>query len=121
MVGQEQRPIVAQSHLVGVFLAGEGGRAEALADLHTLGGVDRHERGGDLGVQLGVDGGAPAGGGAGRLDLDNGAGGRAGLADGFQMGLPGLDHGRVRAPEGIAFDLIPVPAGAVDGMGPDLD
>jgi hypothetical protein len=34
----------ADAHLVGVFLAGDRGGLEAVADLHALDGVDAHHR-----------------------------------------------------------------------------
>ena len=73
-VRQEERPVGAHPHLVGVLLARERRGGEARADLHALGGVDRHQGAGQLGVELAVDGRAPAGGRAERLDRHDGAG-----------------------------------------------
>ena len=55
------RPSVAHAHLVGILLAGQGRGGEALADLDALDRVDRHQRRGDIGVELAVDRRAEAG------------------------------------------------------------
>ncbi len=89
VVGEEARPaILAPSHLVGVLLARQRRGGEAGADLDALGGVDRHQRAGQLGVELAVDRRAPARRHALGLDLDDGAGGGAGLADLVEVSLP---------------------------------
>ena len=50
MVGQKLAAVIADAHLVGILLAGERGRGEAVADLDALDGVDPHQRRGDIGV-----------------------------------------------------------------------
>ena len=62
-----------------------GGGGKAIADLDTLHGVDRHQIGGDVAVELGVDRRAEAAGHALGDDLDDGADRRAALAHRVQM------------------------------------
>ncbi len=80
MVRAERHHAIAHAHLVGVRLAGKCGGGEALADLHALHRVDRHQRGGDVGIQLAVDRCAEAGRHAFGHHLDDRAGRRSGLA-----------------------------------------
>ena len=78
MVRHEARlAIGADADLVGVLLAGQFGRRKARADLDALHRVDRHQRAGDLGIELGVDRRAPAGRNILGDDFDHGADGRA--------------------------------------------
>ena len=79
---------VAHAHLVGIRLARQRGGGEALADLDALHRVDRHQRRGDLGVQLAVDRRAQAGGHAFRHHLDHRAGRGTRLAHLGQVALP---------------------------------
>jgi hypothetical protein len=56
MVRQKHRlAVVAGPHLVGILLAGQIRRREAVADLHALHGIDAHEGRGEVGVELAVD------------------------------------------------------------------
>jgi hypothetical protein len=71
--------------LVGVLNAGQRRRRHARADLHALDRVDRHHRGGDVGVELGVDRRAEARGHAFRADLDHGADRVSRLAQGVEV------------------------------------
>jgi hypothetical protein len=53
MVRQEDRlAVIAHAHLVGILLAGDFRGVEAVADLHALDGVDRHQQRGDVLVEL---------------------------------------------------------------------
>ncbi len=98
VVGEEARAaVVAGAHLVGVLLAGQLGGGEAVADLDALDGVDAHQRGGDLGVELAVDRRAPAGGHALGDDLDHRADRGAGLADRVEIVRELADRLGVRA------------------------
>ena len=63
--------IVARPHRVGILAAGPPRRAEAGADLDAFDRVDRHDRRGQLGVELGIDRRAPAGRHAGRYAFDD--------------------------------------------------
>ena len=121
LLARKTGPVVAGPHLVGVVLAGEGGGGEAGADLHPLGGVDRHQGAGQFRVELAVDRRAPAGRNAHGLDLDDGAGGGAGLAGRLQVLFPDRDDAGVGRPEGVFPRLRPVPAAAIDRVRPDLD
>ena len=47
--------LVAHAHLVGILLAGERRGGKAGADLDALDGVDAHERGGEIAVELAID------------------------------------------------------------------
>src|SRR5262249_6746569 len=71
-------------------------------------------------VELAVDGRAPARRHALGYDLDQGARGRAGLAQLVEILRPILDHARVRGKEGIVVDLAPRPARAVNSVRADL-
>src|SRR3546814_18914136 len=73
MIAEETRPVVARPHGVRILLALQPSRRESVADLDALHRVDRHAGGGELGVELGIDGRAPAGGNARRDAFDDGA------------------------------------------------
>ncbi len=61
MVGVElRRAILAGPHRIGILLAAQPRRGEAVADLDALDRVDAHHRGGQIGVELGIDRRAPA-------------------------------------------------------------
>ena len=98
----------------------ERGRSEPGADLDTLDRVDRHQRPGEIAVELVVDRLAEPGRNAARDDLDDGAGRRAGLADAVEVIGPTQRHRGVRAPERVVFDRAPVPRAAIDRMRSDL-
>ena len=86
MVGQEDRlAVIAHAHLVGILFAGDARRLEAVADLDALDGVDRHQAGGDVLVELGVDRRAEAGRNALGDDLDHRADRGARLADAVEI------------------------------------
>ena len=56
VVREEDRlAVVADAHFVGIVLAGERRRREPVADLDALDGVDAHQRGGEVAVELAVD------------------------------------------------------------------
>ena len=56
MVGEKNRlAVVARTHLVAIFLAGQLRRGETLADLDALDGIDAHQRRGEVGVELAVN------------------------------------------------------------------
>ncbi len=57
-------PALPARTLVGILGAGKFGRLEAGADLDGLHRIDRHHRRGEVGAELAVDRGAPAGRGA---------------------------------------------------------
>src|SRR6185312_11230235 len=121
LVGEEPRLAVgADLHLVGVLLARQRRSREARPDLDPLGGVDRHQRASQLGVELAIDRRAPARRHAGSLHRDDRAGRRPRLAGGVEVLLPDLDHRRIGAPERVSPDLVPVPLGGVDRMRTDL-
>src|SRR5713101_1256175 len=114
MVGQKHRlAVVAHAHLVGIVLAAERRRRKAGADLDALDGIDAHQRGGEIAVELAVDRRAEAGGNTLRDDLDDGADGGAALADVVEIRLeaPGLLG--IGTEERVAVDLVPVPARTV--------
>ena len=86
MVRQEERlAVIAHAHLVGVLLAGDRGGRKAVADLDALHGVDAHQRGGDVRVELAVDRRAEARRHALGDDLDHGADRGAALADAVEI------------------------------------
>jgi hypothetical protein len=70
MVGEKH---AARAHAVGIVLAAGESGGEAVADLHALDRVDSHAGGGEFGVELGVNGRAPAGRNAGRDALHHSA------------------------------------------------
>jgi len=74
IVRQEFDLAVAHPHLVAILFAGERHRREAGADLDSLDGVDRHQRAGEIAVELVVDRLAQPGGHAARYHLDDRAG-----------------------------------------------
>jgi hypothetical protein len=71
--------------LVGIGAAGQRGGGHAIADLDALDGVDRHHRGGEVGVELAVDRRAEACGHAARGDLDHRADAVAGFAQAVEI------------------------------------
>ena len=106
MVGEELGAAVrAGPHRVGILLAAQPRRGEAVADLDALDRVDRHHRRGEVGVELGVDRRAPAGGNAGRDAFDHRAERGAGLARLVDQLLPARRRRGVGAEEGIGVDL----------------
>src|SRR5262249_37451394 len=120
VVRLEARSVVAGAHLVGVLGAGERRGAHALADLDALDGVDRHHRSGEVGAELAVDRGAPAGRHAFSYDLDHRADGVAILADGVEIRLPFGGRLGVGAEERIVVDFGPIEIGIVDLVRPHL-
>ena len=114
VVGREARALVAGLHLVGVGLAGQRRGGEAVADLDAFHGVDRHQRRGEVGVELAIERRAPAGRHALGHHLEHRADRRARLADVVEIGLEAFRRLGVGAEEGIAVHLRPVPARAVD-------
>ena len=120
MIRGEFHQPVAHAHLVGIRLARQRGSGEAVADLDALHGVDRHERGGDLGIQLAVDRRTQAGGNALRHHLDHRASRGTGLAYLGQVAFPRLRGRRVGAEERVVIHRVPVPTRPVDAMRADL-
>src|SRR5215471_739084 len=119
IVGEETRLAVnADPHLVGVVLAGQGGRREAGADLDALHGIDAHQRGGDIAVELAVDRCPEARRHAFGDHLDDGADRGALPANAVEIGLEKLGHRGVRTEERVARNLVPIPFGAVDPVRP---
>ena len=108
------RAVVAGAHLVGVFLAGQRGGGEAVADLDALDRVDAHQRGGDLRVELAVDRRAPTRRRALRDDFQHRPDRGARLADRVEVMDEAPDRLGVRREERIARDLVPIPMRAVD-------
>ena len=78
-------PSLPGAHLVGIVLAPQRRRREAVADLDALDGVDRHQRRGEVGVELAVDRRAEARRHALGDDLDHGADRGAVLADAVEI------------------------------------
>ena len=65
IIGQEDgTAVLAAPHFIGVFRASQLGGVKARADLHPLGGVDRHAGRGQLRIQLAINRRPPAGGNA---------------------------------------------------------
>ena len=121
VVGEKARlAVIAAAHLVGVLLAGELGRGEAVADLDPLDGVDPHQRRGEFRVELAVDRRAPACRDALGDDLDHRADRGAGLADVVEIVGEALGGGGVGGEERVPPDLVPVPARPVDLQLPHL-
>src|SRR5215831_2760282 len=119
IVGEETRLAVsADPHLVGVVLAGQGGRRKAGADLDALHGIDGHQRGGDIAVELAVDRRPEARRHALGDHLDDGADRGALPANAVEIGLEKLGHRGVRTEERVARNLVPIPFGAVDPVRP---
>ena len=71
LAGRDAAGDAAGQSRIGIVLAAQPRRGEAGADLDALDRVDRHERRGELGVELGVDRRAPAGRHAGRDAFDD--------------------------------------------------
>src|ERR1700722_3043123 len=115
IVGQEDRlAVVAHSHFVAVFLAGQFGRAETGADLDALDGIDAHQRRCEIAVELAVDRRAETWRHAIGHDLDHRADGRTALAQAIEIVA---EHRRglgVGTKERIALDLGPIPIRAID-------
>src|SRR5262249_47492711 len=99
----------------------ECGGAHAGPDLDALHGVDAHQRGGQVAVELAVDRGAEPGRHAFGDHLDDGAYRRALLAHAIEVVLELLGLAGVGAEERVALDLVPVPARAIDCLGAHLD
>src|ERR1041385_7454050 len=122
VVRQEARtPVIAHAHFVGILLARHRGGREAVADLDTLHGVDAHQRAGKVGVELAVDRGTEPAGDVLGDHLDHGADRRALLPYAVEELLELGFNARVGAEEWAFQDVLPVPAGAVDLVRPDLD
>ena len=114
VVGKENGLSVrAHAHFIGILLARERGAGKAVTDLDALDGVDAHESGGDILVELAVDWSAEPRGDALRNDLDDGSARRPRLPDAVEIGAPALDDRVVRRKERIAIHFLPVPLGAV--------
>src|SRR5437764_8644405 len=121
VVAEEHRLAVLHAHLVGILLAAQGGNREAVANLDTLHRVDAHQSLGEVGIELVVDRVAQPHGDARGYDLDDGAAGRAALADIVEVALPGLSRLPIRAPERIVAGRVPAPFAAVDLLRAELN
>ena len=121
MVGEEKRlAVVAEPDLVGIDLARELRRGKAVADLDALHRIDRHKRASEFRIEFAIDGRPEACRRALGNHLDYRAHRRAPLADAVEIILEESYFPRVRAEEGIAADLVPVPALPVDLVRSDL-
>ena len=120
-LGEEfHRAILAHPHLIGIVFAGEGGGGEAIANLHALHGIDAHESAGDIGIELGINRRAQAGGHALGHHLDDGADGTAGFANGREHHLPPRAGHGIGAKEGIILQLRPGELPPVNRIGAHL-
>src|SRR3546814_14727906 len=97
MIGEENG---AGAHRIGIVLAACPRCGEAVADLDALHRIDRHAGGGELAVELRVDGGAPARRNAIGDTFDHGADRGTALAHILYPSLPPQGGARVRAAEG---------------------
>ena len=117
MVVEENRlTVIPHADFIGVFLAREFRRAEAGTDLHALHGVDGHQGGGDIAVELAIDRRAEPRRHALGHDFQHRADGRAILADAIEILAKELGGLGIRAEEGVAIHLLPIPVPAVDPM-----
>src|SRR6185312_3433380 len=112
---------VAHAHFVCILLARQCGRGKAVADLDAFHRIDAHHRRREIGVELAVERLTESSGHTACHDFDHRAGGRAALAHVIEIAFPGLRGLTVGRPERIVVDRVPVPARAVDLVGPDLD
>ena len=108
------------AHPVGIFLAGQARRLEAVADFHALDRVDAHHRGGEVAVELGIDRRAPACGDAGGDAFDDRAERGTGLARGIDLFFPALGGGRIGAEERVVGDFGIVDVRRVDPVAAQL-
>ncbi len=84
-------------------------------------GINAHECGGDVLVELAIDWRAEPRRDALRHNLDNRSAGRPGLANAVKIGGPGLNGGGVRRKERVSVYLGPIPMGPIDLFGSDLN
>ena len=121
MVGEEGRPAGRTvPHLVRILFAGQGSGSETRSDLDTLYGIDAHEPGTDVLVELCVKRGPEADRHAIRYDLDHGSSRGAGFPDLVEKRRPCLGSFRIRTEEGVFVHRVPIPVGAVDFVRTDL-
>src|SRR6185436_16175854 len=120
MIAEEHRRAVLHAHLVGVLLAAHRGCRKTIADLDALDRVDAHQRLGEVGVELVIDGVAQTNRHARGYDLDHCAARAAALAHIVEIALPALRRLAVGAPEGIVAGGVPVPLATVDRLGAEL-
>src|SRR6266446_1606587 len=122
VVGEEKRlAVIAHPHLVAVLLPGQGGCREAGADLDALHGIDAHQGGREVAVELAVDRSPKARRHALGDHLDDGADRGALATDAVEISLEELGHGGIRTEERVARNLVPIPRGAVDRVRPHGD
>src|SRR5688500_10957450 len=122
MVRQEAGPgAAAGTHRIGILLAAQPRRREAVPDLDALDGVDRHHRRGEIGIELGVDRGPPSGRHAGRDAFDDGAERRSRLPRLFDQLLPAPGRLRIGAGDGVGTDRLGIEPGPVDNVAAELD
>src|SRR6202035_4903818 len=114
VVGQKADTLVAHAHLVGVFLTRQFRRAKTGADLDAFYGVDAHQRGGQIRIELGVDRRAQARRHAFGDHFDHRADRRAFLADAIEVVLEERGLVLVGTEERISCDLVEIPFVAVD-------
>ena len=120
VVGAEFDLAIPHPHLIGVVLTGQGGGGEALADFDALHGVDRHQRAGQIGVELAVNRRAQTGRHPVRHQFDHRADGGSGLTDRGQHRFPFAGRHGIGAEERIVVHRVPVPARPVDFGGAHL-
>src|SRR5437016_2989592 len=122
MVGKKHRStVVAHADLVGIVFATQPRRGKASADLDTFDGIDAHQSGGEIAIELAVNRGAEANRYAFRNDLDDCPDGGATLADIVEIAFEEFCLLRIRTKERIALDLVPVPPRALDTVLAHLD
>ena len=101
--------------------AGQGGGGHALADLDALHRIDRHHRGGQIGIQLRIDRRAQTRRAVLDQHLDRRTDAVLILADGVQVILPSRDGAGIGQEEGVVADFGPIERGAVDGVSAQFD
>src|SRR6266403_1927779 len=122
VVGEEKRlAVIAHPHLVAVLLPGQGGCREAGAYLDALHGIDAHQGGREVAVELAVDRSPKARRHALGDHLDDGADRGALATDAVEISLEELGHRGIRTEERVARNLVPIPRGAVDRVRPHGD
>ena len=94
VAGEGRRVPVAGAHFIRVFLAGQSGCGKACADLDALDRIDRHQRRGDLGIELAIDRRTQTRRHALGHDLDDGSDRGAGFADAVE--IIGVECGGLR-------------------------
>ncbi|CAN5690058.1 hypothetical protein BH11PSE6_BH11PSE6_08090 [soil metagenome] len=119
MVGEEFRPIDARPHGIGIVLAAQARRVEAVADLDALHCIDAHTGRGQFSIELGVEGRAPAGGHARGLARDDCAERRSCLARTIDQRLPARRGSGIGAEERVRIDLIGIETGRIDRIAAD--